>query len=138
MTRIAIVGNLTADPELKFTQSGAAVASFTIADTPRIYDKTSGEFKDGETTFWRCTAWRDIAENLAESLSRGTRVVAYGETKTRSFESNSGEKRSVTEVTVEEIGPSLRYATAKPVKTNRGGGKPAGAWPESNTSDAPF
>ena len=138
MTKIAIVGNLTADPELRFINSGAAVASFTIADTPRVYDKTSGEFKDGETTFWRCSLWREAGENAAESLTRGTRVVAIGETKTRSYEAN-GEKRSVVEVTVDEIGPSLRYATASVTKTNRGGAKPAaGGWPETNTEDAPF
>ena len=137
MTKICIVGNLTADPELKFTQSGAAVATFTIADTPRVYDKTTGEFKDGETTFWRCSMWREAAENLSESLTRGTRVLAIGETKTRSFETN-GEKRSVVEVTVEEIGPSLRYATAKVTKRN--GTTAAGkntSW-ESTTTDAPF
>lgn len=136
MTQIAIVGNLTADPELKFIQSGAAVATFTIADTPRVYDKTSGEFKDGETTFWKCSMWREPGENAAESLTRGTRVVAIGETKTRSYETNDGDKRSVTEVEIREIGPSLRYATAKVIKKNSGSKATAGAW--ESTTDAPF
>ena len=137
-THITIIGNLTADPELKFTQSGAAVANFTVASTPRTYDKTSGEWKDGEALFMRCSLWRDAAENAAESLTRGTRVIVTGKLESRSYDKD-GEKRTVTELKVEEIGPSLRYATAKPVKTSRGGNKPAAAgWPESNTTDAPF
>lgn len=121
-TTITIVGNLTADPELRFTPSGAAVANFTVASTPRIYDRQSGEWKDGEALFLRCNIWREAAENVAESLTRGSRVILNGRLKQRSFETKEGEKRTVMEVEVDEIGPSLRYATAKVNKANRGGG----------------
>lgn len=121
-TTITIVGNLTADPELRFTPSGAAVANFTVASTPRIYDRQSGEWKDGEALFLRCNIWREAAENVAESLTRGSRVILTGRLKQRSFETKEGEKRTVMEVEVDEIGPSLRYATAKVNKANRGGG----------------
>ncbi|BAV39485.1 MULTISPECIES: single-stranded DNA-binding protein [Mycobacterium ulcerans group] len=121
-TTITVVGNLTADPELRFTPSGAAVANFTVASTPRIYDRQSGEWKDGEALFLRCNIWREAAENVAESLTRGARVIVSGRLKQRSFETREGEKRTVVEVEVEEIGPSLRYATAKVNKASRGGG----------------
>ena len=117
-TTITVVGNLTADPELRFTPSGAAVANFTVASTPRIYDRQSGEWKDGEALFLRCNIWREAAENVAESLTRGSRVIVTGRLKQRSFETREGEKRTE----VDEIGPSLRYATAKVNKASRGGG----------------
>ena len=121
-TIITVVGNLTADPELRFTPSGAAVANFTVASTPRIYDRQSGEWKDGEALFLRCNIWREAAENVAESLTRGARVIVSGRLKQRSFETREGEKRTVVEVEVDEIGPSLRYATAKVNKVSRSGG----------------
>ena len=120
-TTITVVGNLTADPELRFTPSGAAVANFTVASTPRIYDRQSGEWKDGEALFLRCNIWREAAENVAESLTRGSRVIVTGRLKQRSFETREGEKRTVFEVEVDEIGPSLRYATAKVNKASRSG-----------------
>jgi single-strand DNA-binding protein len=119
-TIITVIGNLTADPELRFTPSGAAVASFTIASTPRTFDKNSNEWKDGEALFLRCSIWRQAAENVAESLQRGMRVVAQGRLKQRSYETREGEKRTVVELDVEEIGPSLKYATAKVNRTTRG------------------
>ncbi|MBV9594637.1 MAG: single-stranded DNA-binding protein, partial [Actinobacteria bacterium] len=115
-----VVGNLTADPELRFTPSGAAVASFTVASTPRNFDRQSNEWKDGEALFLRCSIWRQAAENVAESLTRGTRVVVSGRLKQRSYETREGEKRTVVELEVDEIGPSLRYATAKVNRTQRG------------------
>lgn len=148
MTTITIVGNLTADPELRFIQSGAAVANFTIASTPRVYDKTAGEYRDGETLFMRCSLWRDAAENVAESLHRGTRVIATGRLKSRSYDKD-GEKRTVIELEVDEIGPSLRYATAAVTKSSRGGNgngygqgkqqsKPADDPWGTSTDEAPF
>jgi single-strand DNA-binding protein len=119
-TVITVVGNLTADPELRFTPSGAAVASFTIASTPRQFDRNSNEWKDGEALFLRCSIWRQAAENVAESLTRGMRVVAQGRLKQRSYETREGEKRTVVELDVEEVGPSLKYATAKVNRTQRG------------------
>lgn len=127
MTNITIVGNLTADPELRFTPSGAAVANFTIAHTPRIYDKTAGEWKDGEALFMRCNVWREAAENVAESLVRGSRVIVTGKLKQRSFETKEGEKRSGIELEVDEIGPSLRYAQAKVNKVAKSGGQQSSA-----------
>ena len=121
-TVITIIGNLTADPELRFTPSGAAVANFTVASTPRQFDRQSNEWKDGETLFMRCSVWRDAAENVAESLQRGARVIVAGRLKSRSYETKEGEKRTVVEMDVDEIGPSLRSATAKVNKTQRGGG----------------
>jgi len=120
-TIITVVGNLTADPELRFTPSGAAVANFTVASTPRIYDRQTGEWKDGEALFLRCNIWREAAENVAESLTRGARVIVQGRLKQRSFETREGEKRTVVELEVDEIGPSLRYATAKVNKATRSG-----------------
>jgi len=121
-TTITVIGNLTADPELRFTPSGAAVANFTVASTPRMFDRQSNEWKDGEALFLRCNIWREAAENVAESLVRGSRVIVTGRLKQRSFETREGEKRTVMEVEVDEIGPSLRYATAKVNKANRSGG----------------
>lgn len=121
-TVITVVGNLTADPELRFTPSGAAVASFTVASTPRTFDRQSNEWKDGETLFMRCSVWREAAENVAESLTKGTRVIVQGRLVQRSFETREGEKRTVVEMQVDEVGPSLRYATAKVTRSQRGGG----------------
>jgi single-strand DNA-binding protein len=121
-TTVTVIGNLTADPELRFTPSGAAVASFTVASTPRTFDRQSGEWKDGEALFLRCNIWRQAAENVAESLTRGARVIVNGRLKQRSFETREGEKRTVVELDVDEIGPSLRYATAKVNKVSRGSG----------------
>ena len=125
-TVITVVGNLTADPELRFTPSGAAVASFTVASTPRTFDRQSNEWKDGEALFLRCSIWRQAAENVAESLTRGARVVVTGRLKQRSFETREGEKRTVIELDVDEVGPSLRYATAKVNRTQRGSSSPGG------------
>jgi single-strand DNA-binding protein len=121
-TVITVIGNLTADPELRFTPSGAAVANFTVASTPRIFDRQTSEWKDGEALFLRCSIWREAAENVAESLTRGSRVIVQGRLKQRSFETREGEKRTVIELEVDEIGPSLRYATAKVNKASRSGG----------------
>jgi len=121
-TVITVIGNLTADPELRFTPSGAAVANFTVASTPRIFDRQTNEWKDGEALFLRCNIWREAAENVAESLTRGSRVIVSGRLKQRSFETREGEKRTVVELEVDEIGPSLKYATAKVNKASRSGG----------------
>ena len=121
-TVITVIGNLTADPELRFTPSGAAVANFTVASTPRTFDKQSGEWKDGEALFMRCNIWRQAAENVAETLTRGARVIVSGRLKQRSYETREGEKRTVVELEVDEIGPSLKYATAKVNKVSRGSG----------------
>ena len=121
-TTITIVGNLTDDPELRFTPSGAAVAKFRIASTPRTLDRQSGEWKDGEPLFLACNIWRDAAEHVAESLQRGSRVIVQGRLRQRSYETREGEKRTVYELEVDEIGPSLRYATAKVQKMSRSGG----------------
>ncbi|MCW2721325.1 MAG: single-strand DNA-binding protein [Pseudonocardiales bacterium] len=121
-TVITVVGNLTADPELRFTPSGAAVANFTVAATPRTFDRQSGEWKDGEALFMRCNVWRQAAENVAETLTRGMRVMVSGRLKQRSFETREGEKRTVVELEVDEVGPSLKYATAKVNKVSRSGG----------------
>ncbi|MFW7415380.1 single-stranded DNA-binding protein [Demequina sp. SO4-18] len=120
-TPITIVGNLTGDPELRFIQSGAAVANFTVASTPRTFDRQTNEFKDGETLFMRCSLWREAAENVAESLTKGMRVIVTGRLVSRSWEAN-GEKRTVNEIQVDEVGPSMRYATAKVTRTQRSGG----------------
>ncbi|SDI52644.1 single-strand binding protein [Arthrobacter subterraneus] len=121
-TTITVVGNLTSDPELRFTPSGSAVANFTIASTPRTFDRQSNEWKDGETLFLRASVWREAAENVAETLTKGTRVVAQGRLKSRSYDTKEGEKRTVMELEVDEIGPSLRYASAKVSRTQRSGG----------------
>jgi single-strand DNA-binding protein len=127
-TPITVVGNLTADPELRFTPSGAAVANFTVASTPRTFDKQSNEWKDGEALFLNCSVWRQAAENAAESLQRGMRVVVQGRLKARSYETREGEKRTVFEIDVDEVGPSLKYATAKVTKTSRSGGGQGGGF----------
>ena len=121
-TIVTVVGNLTDDPELRFTANGAAVANFTVASTPRFFDKQTNDWKDGDALFLRCSIWRQAAENVAESLQRGARVVVQGRLKQRSYETREGEKRTVYELDVEEVGPSLKYATAKVTKASRGGG----------------
>ncbi len=121
-TVITVIGNLTDDPELKFTPSGAAVANFTVASTPRTFDRQTNEWKDGDALFIRCAAWRQLAENCAESLQKGQRVIVTGALKIRNYERQDGSKGTSVEINVDEIGPSLRYATAKVTKANRSGG----------------
>ena len=121
-TIITLVGNLTADPELRFTPAGAPVANFTVASTPRTFDRQTSEWKDGDAMFLNCSVWRQAAENVAESLTKGMRVVVQGRLKSRSYETREGERRTVFEVEVEEIGPSLRYASAKVTRNGGGGG----------------
>jgi single-strand DNA-binding protein len=145
-TVITIIGNLTADPELRFTPSGAAVANFTVASTPRQFDKQANEWKDGETLFMRCSVWREAAENVAESLQRGMRVILQGRLKSRSYETKEGEKRTVVELDVDEIGPSLRSATAKVNRTMRdksgqggfGNGEGSGGYRQSGGGADPW
>ncbi len=132
-TVITVVGNLTDDPELRFTPSGAAVARFRVASTPRFLDKQSNEWKDGEPLFLSCTVWRQAAENVAESLGRGARVVVQGRLRQRSYETREGEKRTVIELEVDEIGPSLRYATAKVQKMSRSSGGSGGGFGSGNS-----
>lgn len=121
-TIITLVGNLTADPELRFTPSGAPVANFTVASTPRTFDRNSGEWKDGDAMFINCSVWRQAAENVAESLQKGMRVIVQGRLKSRSYETREGERRTVFEIEVEEVGPALRYASAKVQRNAPGGG----------------
>ncbi len=121
-TVITVVGNLVDDPELRFTPSGAAVANFRIASTPRTFDKQTNEWKDGDALFLSCSVWRQAAENVAESLQKGMRVVVQGRLKSRQYETREGEKRTVFEIEVEEVGPSLKYATAKVTRVQRSGG----------------
>ena len=121
-----MVGNLVDDPELRFTPSGAAVANFRIASTPRTFDKQSNEWKDGEALFLSCSVWRQAAENVAESLQKGMRVVVQGNLRSRQYETREGEKRTVFEIQVDEVGPSLKYATAKVTRTTRSGGSSYG------------
>jgi single-strand DNA-binding protein len=125
-TQITVVGNLVDDPELRFTPSGAAVANFRIASTPRTFDRQSNEWKDGEALFLSCSVWRQAAENVAESLQKGMRVIVQGNLRSRQYETREGEKRTVFEIQVDEVGPSLRYATAKVTRTQRQGGSPYG------------
>lgn len=132
-TIITVIGNLTADPELRFTPSGAAVANLTIASTPRYFDKQSNEWKDAETLFVRCNIWREAGENVAESLTKGTRVIAQGRLQSRSFQDKEGNNRNSWELAVDEIGPSLRFATAD-VKRSQGGGN---SRPPAQSSPAP-
>jgi len=120
-TTLTIVGNLTADPELRFTGGGAAVANFTVASTPRTFDRQSGEWRDGDALFLRCTTWRELGEHVGESLTRCARVVVQGRLRQRSFETREGDKRTVIELDVDDVGPSLRYATATVVKAAREG-----------------
>src|SRR5258707_13202862 len=125
-TTITVIGNLTDDPELRFTPSGAAVAKFRVASTPRFLDRQTNEWKDGEPLFLMCNVWRQAAENVAESLQRGARVIVSGRLRQRTYETREGEKRTVMELEVDEIGPSLRYATAKVQKMQRTGGASGG------------
>jgi single-strand DNA-binding protein len=143
-TVITVVGNLVDDPELRFTPSGAAVANFRIASTPRTFDRQSNEWKDGDALFLTCSVWRQAAENVAESLQRGMRVVVQGRLKSRTYETREGEKRTVFEIEVEEVGPSLKYATAKVQRTTRqggggggysGGGQQGGGAPQGGGDD---
>jgi single-strand DNA-binding protein len=120
-TIITVVGNLTADPELRYTQSGLAVANFTIASTPRAFDRASNDWKDGEALFLRASVWREFAEHVASTLTKGSRVIAQGRLKQRSYETKEGEKRTSIELEVDEIGPSLRYATAQVTRSSSGG-----------------
>lgn len=131
-TIITVVGNLTADPELRFTPSGAPVANFTVASTPRTFDRQSGEWKDGDAMFLNCAVWRQAAENVAESLTKGMRVIVQGRLRSRSYETREGEKRTVFEIEVEEIGPALKYATAKVTRTQGGGGNYGGGGQSSS------
>lgn len=147
-TVITIIGNLTADPELRWTQSGSPVASFTIASTPRSFDRQSGEWKDGETLFMRCTAWREMAEKIAESLRKGTRALVRGRLVQRSFETREGDRRTVVELQADEVGVSLRHARAQVTRTGGQGQQgqspaasgfaPASAEHESPTSSDPW
>ena len=125
-TIITVVGNLTSDPELRYTQNGLAVANFTIASTPRNFDRQANEWKDGEALFLRASVWRDFAEHVAGSLAKGSRVIATGRLKQRSYETREGEKRTAIELEVDEIGPSLRYATAQVTRASGGGGGQGG------------
>ena len=121
-TVITVIGNLTADPELRWTQSGAAVADFTVASTPRTYDRNAGEWRDGDTLFMRCSVWRETAENVAESLRKGMRVIVQGRLTQRSYDTQQGERRTVVELQVDEVGPSLRRARAQVTRTAPSGG----------------
>lgn len=122
-TNLTLVGNLTADPELRYTSNGVAVANFTVASTSRVFDRQAGEWRDGDALFLRCTVWREFAEHVASSVQRGTRVIVQGRLKQRSYETEQGDKRTVIELEVEELGPSLRYATAQVTKTTSSGGQ---------------
>ena len=137
-TTITIIGNLTDDPELRYTPNGAAVANFTVASTPRFLDKATNEWKDGDALFLRCSIWRQAAENVAESLTRGARVIVSGRLKQRSYETKEGEKRTVYEVECDEIGPSLKYATAKVNKTTRSGAGSSGGGFGGSPADDPW
>jgi single-strand DNA-binding protein len=140
-TTITLVGNLVDDPELRFTPSGAAVAKFRVASTPRYLDKATNEWKDGESLFLQCNIWRQAAENVAESLTKGMRVILTGRLKQRSYETKEGEKRTVFEVEVDEVGPSLRNATAKVTRTQRAAGGTGGGGfsaPAADFNDDPW
>ncbi len=130
-TQITLIGNLTGDPELRFTPSGAAVANFTVASTPRTFDRQNNEWRDGDTMFLNCAIWRQAAENVAETLAKGMRVIVQGRLRSRSYDDREGNRRTVFEVDVEEIGPSLRYATAKVTRTTSGSG--GGSWQGGNS-----
>ena len=135
-TQITIAGNLVDDPELRFTPAGQPVARFRVASTPRFRDNSTGEWKDGDSLFLTCNVWRQAAENVAESLTRGMRVIVSGRLRQRSYETKEGEKRTVYEVEVDDVGPALRYATAKVTKVSRGSGG-GGFGPGSGSGDAP-
>lgn len=134
-TVITVIGNITGDPELRFTPSGAAVCNFTVAHTPRSYDRNSSQWKDGETNFWRCAAWRDLAEHIAESCERGTSVILYGTVTSRSYETKQGEKRTTMEVTVEHLGPDLSRASAKVTKAAQRSKSQDGGWGDSQARE---
>jgi single-strand DNA-binding protein len=136
-TQITVVGNLVDDPELRFTPSGAAVANFRIASTPRTFDKQSNEWKDGDALFLSCSVWRQAAENVAESLQKGMRVVVQGNLRSRQYETREGEKRTVFEIQVDEVGPSLKYATAKVTRTQRSGGSSYGGGQQGGAQAGP-
>ena len=136
-TIITVVGNLTADPELRFTPSGGAVANFVIASTPRHFDRQANEWKDGEALFVRCTVWREAAENAAESLTKGARVIAQGRLQAKRFEDKEGNRRTAWELQVDEVGPSLRFATASVNRQGRGG-PPGDSWGTSSASADPW
>src|ERR1700735_2437445 len=136
-TVITVIGNLTNDPELRFTPSGAAVAGFTVASTPRTFDRESNQWKDGDPLFLRCSVWRQYAENVAESLTKGMQVIVQGRLKQRSYETREGEKRTVVELEVDEVGPSLRYATAKVNRTQRGSSTGGGFGSSGSGGGAP-
>lgn len=127
-TVITVVGNLTADPELRFTPNGAAVANFTVASTPRTFDRQTNEWKDGEALFLRCSVWREAAENVAESLTKGMRVIVQGRLRARSYDDRDGNRRTSWELDVDEVGPALRFATAKVTRAQRGGGGGGGGF----------
>lgn len=142
-TVITVVGNLTADPELRYTQNGLPVANFTIASTPRNFDRASGEWKDGEALFLRASVWREFAEHVAGSLTKGMRVIAQGRLRQRSYETREGEKRTAIELEIDEIGPSLRYATAQVTRaaggsSGAGGGQLGGGQPRAQASEEPW
>jgi len=141
-TIITVVGNLVDDPELRFTPSGAAVANFRIASTPRTFDRQTNEWKDGEALFLTCSVWRQAAENVAESLQKGMRVVVQGRLKSRQYETREGERRTVFEIDVDEVGPSLKYATAKVTRASRSGsggyGSSGGGGGQSQPADDPW
>ncbi|MGW4486372.1 single-stranded DNA-binding protein [Amycolatopsis sp. NPDC004368] len=137
-TVLTVVGNLTSDPELRFTSSGAALVTFTVASTPRLLDRATGEWKDGESLFLRCTLWRQAAENAAESLTRGTRVIVQGRLTQHSYETKEGERRTSVELLVDEIGASLRYATAKVNRVSRSGPSSGGPSVPAQSSDSPW
>jgi len=136
-TIITVVGNLTDDPELKFTPSGAPVANFTVASTPRTFDKQTNEWKDGDALFLRCAAWRQLAENVAESLTKGQRVIVTGALRVRQFERQDGSKGTSVELNVDEVGPSLKFATAKTTKATRSSGNSGGGGTANNPWDQP-
>ncbi len=138
MTAVTVTGNLTADPELRFTPSGAAVANFTVASTPRIFDKNSNEWKDGEPLFLRCSVWRQAAENVAELLTKGDRVVVAGRLRQRCYETKEGEKRTVVELDVDDCGVSLKFASATPNRGQRSQpGQAADPWSQAPPDDQP-
>jgi single-strand DNA-binding protein len=138
-TIITVVGNLTADPELRYTQGGLAVANFTIASTPRTFDRQANDWKDGEALFLRASCWREFAEHVASSLTKGSRVVATGRLKQRSYETKEGEKRTSIELEIDEIGPSLRYATAQVTRASGGAGAGGGGGrPQGAVADEPW
>ncbi|HIY64987.1 MAG TPA: single-stranded DNA-binding protein [Candidatus Agrococcus pullicola] len=135
-TIMTVVGNLTADPELRYTQNGLAVANFTIASTPRSYDRQAGEWRDGEPLFIRASVWREFAEHSASTLQKGMRVIAQGRLKQRSYETKEGEKRTSLELEVDEVGPSLRFATAQVTRSTGGGGQRSGGQNQGGSQQA--